>query len=244
MNKLNWLLLIVIGCSEVKPDAQSIMDRGMEKAGIAQLEQAQASFVFRDYAYTYSMDNGIFEYTRSKSDSVGIVTRDVLTNEGLNRFVGDSLVNLDSLKEQAYTSSVNSVIYFAFLPHRLNDDAVIKTYAGNVEINGKLYHKVKVTFDADGGGEDFEDVFYYWFDIEDYSMDYLAYSYNEEEGKGMRMRVAYNQRTINGVAIQDYINLKPAVPESIALENIDQAFIDNQLVELSRIELTDMIITN
>lgn len=118
-----------------------------------------------------------------------------------------------------------------------------KSYASTVEIDGTKYHKIKVTFDAEGGGEDFEDVFYYWFDTEDYSMDYLAYSYNEEdEGTGMRFRVAYNPRKVNGVTIQDYKNLKPKVKDSVPLEVIDQAYLDGKLEELSLIELEDVVI--
>ncbi|WP_425392032.1 DUF6503 family protein [Ekhidna sp.] len=239
------VLFLLIGCTDPTPTAQEVVDRAIEAAGVKKLVNAEASLTFRDIDYTYSMRDGNFIYSRIQYDSIGNQVKDVLDNEGLFRYVNDSLINLGEEKRAAYTSSVNSVIYFAFLPFRLNDAAVNKSYAGVVEINDKSYHKIKVTFDAKGGGEDFEDVFYYWFDTEDYSMDYLAYSYNEEdEGKGMRFRVAYNPRKVNGVTIQNYRNLKPKVKDSVPLEQIDRAYIDGKLEELSLIELEDVVINH
>ena len=59
----------------------------------------------------------------------------------------------------SYSASVNSVHYFAVLPYGLDGKAVNKTYVNKVDIKGKSYHKIKVTFNEEGGGEDFEDVF-------------------------------------------------------------------------------------
>ena len=243
MKKLILLFSIVVACGSPTPTAQEVVDSAIEAAGVRKLQNAEASFTFRKIDYSYLMKNGAFVYTRTQRDSIGNEVKDVLNNDDLFRYINDSLVTLDEEKRAAYTSSVNSVIYFAFLPFRLNDAAVNKSYASTVEIDGTKYHKIKVTFDAEGGGEDFEDVFYYWFDTEDYSMDYLAYSYNEEDDRtGMRFRVAYNPRKVNGVTIQDYKNLKPKVKDSVPLEVIDQAYLDGKLEELSLIELEDVVI--
>ena len=166
-----------------------------------------------------------------------------MVNSGLNRFVNDSLVEIEDKKRAAYAASVNSVIYFAFLPLSLNDAAVNKTYVGKVDMNEKTYHKIKVTFNAEGGGEDFEDIFFYWFDEEDYSLDYLAYSYNEDHGKGVRFREAYNVREVNDVVIQDYNNYKPKKEDGFILEHIDEAFLNGELELLSKIELDEVAIS-
>ncbi|WP_424961364.1 DUF6503 family protein [Ekhidna sp.] len=243
MKKLILLFSIVTACSSPTPPAQEVVDKAIEVVGVHKLQNAEAFFTFRKIDYSYLMENGAFVYTRTQRDSIGNEVKDVLNNEDLFRYLNDSLITVDEEKRAAYISSVNSVIYFAFLPFRLNDAAVNKSHEGTMEINGTNYHKIKVTFDAEGGGEDFEDVFYYWFDTEDYSMDYLAYSYNEEdEGTGMRFRVAYNARKINGVTVQDYKNLKPRVKDSVPLEAIDQAYLDGELEELSFIELEDVVI--
>ncbi|MEM0940329.1 MAG: DUF6503 family protein [Bacteroidota bacterium] len=204
------------------------------------LENATASFVFRGIDYAYQFRNGNYRYIRTQVDSLGNEIRDVLMNTGLNRFVNGNLVQLNEEKRAAYRASVNSVIYFAFLPLWLNDDAVNKTYIDQVIIKGKTYHKIKVTFDMNGGGEDYEDIFYYWFDTEDYSMDYLAYSYNEDDGKGVRFREAFYTRELNGVIVQDYKNYKPEEESEFRLKAIDQAFINNKLELLSIIELENV----
>ncbi len=235
-----WLFLLV-ACRQA-PTAQDIVDKAIKASGVKKLENAEASFTFRAIDYAYQLRNGNYRYIRTQTDSLGNEVKDVLVNTGLNRFINGSMVEITEEKKAAYTSSVNSVIYFAFLPLSLNDAAVNKSYIGQITIRDKEYHKIRVTFGADGGGEDYEDVFYYWFDGEDYSMDYLAYSYNEEDGKGVRFREAYNSRNINGVIIQDYKNYKPIEEENFDLATIDQAFIREELELLSLIELEDVVV--
>ena len=236
--RLFWLLSL-LACSS-PPDSQEVVDKAIMASGVKKLQNATASFTFRDIDYEYQLRNGNYRYVRTQSDTVGNEVKDVLINTGLNRFINGSMVDLDEKKKEAYTSSVNSVIYFAFLPLSLNDGAVNKSYVGQKTIGDKNYHKIKVTFNAEGGGEDYEDVFYYWFDQEDYSMDYLAYSYNEDEGTGVRFREAFNARNISDVIIQDYKNYKPVNEENFDLASIDQAFLDEELQLLSLIELENV----
>ncbi|CAN0376390.1 unnamed protein product, partial [Scytosiphon promiscuus] len=156
-----------------------------------------------------------------------------------SRHVADTLVYLTEKRKNAYTNSVNSVIYFAFLPLWLKDPAVILEDQGRSVIKGKEYHKILVTFKQEGGGDDFEDVFLYWFDVEDYSMDYLAYKYFTGKG-GMRFREAYNTRKVNGVLLQDYRNLQPKIEGGIDFDEIEKAFENDQLEELSLIILKNV----
>ncbi|WP_370086392.1 DUF6503 family protein [Ekhidna sp.] len=244
MKKITFILLVMTGCVTPPPTAQEVVDLSIQYSGTEVLKNAVASFKFREIDYAYERQNGQYLYTRTQRDTSGNVVKDYLNNDGLVRTINGDTDDITDEKRAAYTSSVNSVIYFAFLPLWLNDAAVNKSHEGIIEINGKNYHKIRVTFDQEGGGEDFEDIFYYWFDTEDYSMDYLAYSYNEEdEGTGIRFRVAYNSRKVNGVTIQDYRNLKPKVKDSVPLDQIDQAFMDGQLTELSLIKLENVAIT-
>lgn len=231
-------LLAMLSCSK-SPTAQEIVDRAIKVSGTDKLDHAEASFTFRDKKYEYKRNGGSYTYTRIQTDSTGAMIKDVLTNDGLTRYVADTLATITEKKRNAYANSVNSVIYFAFLPRWLNDGAANKTYLGLVTIKGKEFHKVQVTFEEEGGGKDFEDVFYYWFDKEDYSMDYLAYKY-KTDGGGMRFRSAYNSRQINGITILDYYNLKPKTKGSIPFENIGEAFDKDELVQLSTIDLEDV----
>ncbi|MEO1255256.1 MAG: DUF6503 family protein [Bacteroidota bacterium] len=239
-NILPFLTLsIFLSCSNT-PSSQQVVDAAIKASGSEKLLSSEVSFTFRGVTYTYTRSEGNYTFSRVRKDTFNNEMKDILTNNGLVRYVNQVETDITSEKRDAYAASVNSVIYFAFLPLGLNDNAVNKSYISKVNIKGKQYHKIKVTFNQEGGGEDYEDVFYYWFDTEDFSMDYLAYSYNEEDGKGMRFREAFNSRLINGVVIQDYKNLKPKVKGSVSLEQIDQAYINEGLEELSLIELKDI----
>jgi hypothetical protein len=68
-------------------------------------------------------------------------------------------------------------------------------------------------------------------------MDYLAYSYLEDEG-GTRFRKAYNRRRVNGLIFQDYVNYKGPNPDS--LEYISNLFKRGVLDTLSLIELDQL----
>ena len=232
------------GSSSSKPDAQMVVDSAIAKSNLHLLQDAAATFDFRDRSYSYKMNGDQFEYTRLYVDSTGTQTYDVLTNEGLTRTINGVEQQLLDERRNAYSNSVNSVIYFAFLPYRLNDAAVIKTSLGSIKILDKMYHKIMVTFSREGGGEDFQDVFIYWFDTEDYSMDFLAYEY-QTNGGGVRFREATNRREINGILIQDYINYKPLKGAEFELIEIDQHFEQGKLEKLSIIDLKNVnIITN
>lgn len=244
MKKITVIILLAWSCGSSVPTAQQVVDRAIDASGTQIMNNASATFTFRGIQYEYAELNGKYAYTRIQTDSAKNEVKDVLTNEGLKRYINEQEATITEERRTAYTSSVNSVIYFAFLPANLNDAAVNKSLVGVVDINDISYYKIKVTFSAEGGGEDYEDIFYYWFDTRDYSMDYLAYSYNEEdEGTGIRFRVAYNSRKVNGVTIQDYRNLKPKVKDSVPLEEIDQAYQEDKLEELSLIELEDVVIS-
>jgi hypothetical protein len=126
------------------------------------------------------------------------------------------------------------VHYFTQLPLRLKDDAVQISNLGKEEIEDKTYHKLEVKFSEKGGGVDFEDIYIYWIDTEDYALDYLAYSFLVNGG-GLRFRKAINRRTVNGVVFQDYENYKPKV-KSNKLEEIGKMYENQELELLSLIE--------
>lgn len=226
--------------TEEVPIAQRVVDESIAFHGMEKLDDSDFSLTFRKMQYTYSLHNGVFEYTRNQIDSLGRTVLDILKNEGLTRLIESDTTQLEEEKRAAFARSVNSVIYFFRLPFGLNDPAAKKTYQGETEIEGKTYHEVRVTFEQEGGGEDFDDVFLYWFDKEDYSMDFMAYLYHTDGG-GLRFRKAINSRRVNGMLIQDYINYKPA-DESIDINTIDELFNAGELIELSRIINEDVVI--
>jgi hypothetical protein len=230
-----------------KSEVQRIVDASIDFHGFAPLDNAQLDLVFRDKFYTYRKKAGMYEYTRSQVDSTGTTIYDIMNNDGLVRLMnndihelvtewgplkGDTAV-INEERRAAFTRSVNSVVYFFLLPYGLNDPAVNKEFVGESTIKGKDYFEVKITFGEEGGGEDFDDVFIYWFDKEDYSMNYFAYLYHTDGG-GMRFREAINPRRVSGMLIQDYINFKPE-NEDIDIMTIDELYKEGKLIVLSEI---------
>lgn len=221
--------------------AQEVVNESIAYHGLNVLDNAEFSMTFRGIDYTYKNEKGRYEYTRTQTDSTGAIVKDVLNNMGFGRYIDGKEAELTDERTGAYTRSVNSVIYFFRLPYGLNDEAVNKEYLGETEIKGKTYHEVKVTFDQEGGGEDFDDVFLYWFDTEDYSMDYMAYLYHTDGG-GMRFREAINQRVVDMIHVQDYINMRPE-NENIDIMTIDELYEEGKLRVLSEIINEDIKIS-
>ncbi|WP_407936186.1 DUF6503 family protein [Aquiflexum sp.] len=230
------LIILNISC-ESKSEVQKIVDQSIAAHGGHLFEEAIISFTFRNRDYQISKSPSRFEYVREFSDSLGLV-KDVLNNDGFQRTIYGEAVKLTEERTGAYSRSVNSVAYFAFLPYGLNDPAVFKTYLGEDQIDGKTYHLVKVTFSEEGGGEDFDDVFLYWFDKETYLIDYLAYSYHTDGG-GVRFRKAIHQHKVNGLILLDYENYMPE-EKNTPVKEMANLYKEGKLELLSKILLENI----
>ena len=198
--------LVLAGCSKI-PEAQWVVNRSIEAHGGPRYNGVFITFDFRDRQYTITKQNGLFEYTRSFSDSIGTV-RDVLHNGGFQRYINNLPVELTEKEEARYANSVNSVAYFFLLPVPLNDPAAQKSLLEDELINDTAYYRVQVSFLEEGGGEDYSDEFVFWINKETFTMDYMAYSYESGSG-GYRFRAAKNRRRISGILVDDYDNFKP-----------------------------------
>ncbi|MBU2927233.1 DUF6503 family protein [Winogradskyella psychrotolerans] len=218
--------------------ANDIIDKSIAISGGERFEQSSLKFEFRDTYYQALRKNHEFLLVRvivNDKDSIF----DMLSNVGFERYHNEAFVKLEDSIADVYSASVNSVHYFSVLPYGLNDEAVNKTLLESEQIKNKDYYKIKVTFDELGGGEDHEDEFVYWINKDTFKVDYLAYSYEEVSGLGMRFREAYNERYVNGLRFVDYNNYKTE-NNSIPLESLGKAFEDNQLQLLSKIELENI----
>jgi len=234
-------LVLFVSCSTKPQTAQEIIDETIERAGGARYELSHIQFDFRDHSYSILRSGGLFEYTRTTYLTPDSVLRDVLENYGFKRFLNDSMISVPDSMAGKYQASVNSVAYFFSLPYGLNDIAVHKELIGTKRIKGRDHFKIKVWFDANGGGEDHQDEFYYWIDQDSLQVNYLAYSY-QDDGGGMRFREAVEPRYIRGIRIVDYLNYK-ASDASVKLEAIDDAFEQGGLELLSRIENDNVTIS-
>lgn len=234
------LLFFLMSCSSNNP--QKIIDRAIEAAGGAKYLTARIEFDFRDRHYIANRNGGLFSYERlftEPNDSTQKV-HDILNNDGFTRAINGQAVAVPDSMSVRYSASVNSVLYFALLPYGLNDAAVRKKLLGETVLQGKKYFLIEVTFEQTGGGEDYQDVFYYWINQNDYRIDFLAYSFMENNEIGYRFRKAINSRVVNGILFQDYINYKPSGLET--LDRLQRLYESGDLVELSKIELQNIII--
>nr|WKN38943.1 hypothetical protein K4G66_09535 [Tunicatimonas sp. TK19036] len=234
---LALLLLLMVAACTSQPNPKEIVAQAIEVHGGQQYNGSHISFDFRDRHYDAYLDGGQFTYERTWQDSLGKV-HDVLTKQGLMREIDGERVSLSEEDQNNYANSINSVIYFALLPYALDDPAVNTSYLGVDTIKQEPYNKIRVTFDEEGGGTDFEDVYVYWFHQRTHTMDYLAYEFHVNEG-GTRFREAYNIREVNGIRFADYINYTDTL-HSFALEDYDEQLKADQLQEFSRIELENI----
>ncbi len=235
----NTLFVALIGlmACHSSPDPQRIIDAAIENHGGEAYQSVRISFDFRDRHYVIIHDGERFQYERHFSDSTGNI-RDVLTNQGFQRYLNEQGITDTVKKAPAYARSVNSVAYFALLPYKLNDPAVKKAYLGEAVVNSRSYHMIEVTFQEEGGGEDHQDRFVYWIDTENLTMEYLAYRYYTDGG-GLRFRAPYNIRTVGGIRFSDYENYRESDPE-IPLEDYHLLYQEDYLKLLSRIELENI----
>ena len=222
----------------VAEQAAGVIQRAIAAHGMTDLNGKRISFAFRERDYGIELQDGRYRYTRSFVDSTGQRVRDELTNEGLRRFRQDSAVGLSVKDSTAYAASVNSVRYFFLLPFGLEDPAVQAELLDTVGIGQSVYDRVRVTFSAQGGGTDHEDIYHYFFDREDGQLDYLAYTF-ETDGGGIRFREAINKRRVGDVVVQDYVNYGlDGADRDIA--TIARRYEAGELPELSRIENTSV----
>lgn len=243
MNKLiiASILLVLTACTNTSDiDPQNLIDSSIKSHGFDRLSGKNISFKFRKKSYSVSRDDNKYVYTRTFTDSSGIV-KDVLTNSTvLTRTVNDSLLDISELEAEKTIEAVNSVLYFFQLPYGLNDNAVNKKYAGTDKIDNQDYHLVSVTFGKNGGGADYQDEYLYWINQKDHTIDYLAYNYIVNEG-GVRFRKAINRRIIDGLTFQDYINYKPH-DKNTPLKALSKLYAEGNLIELSRIVSEEVLV--
>ncbi len=164
-------------------------------------------FEFREKRYKgiFSKKETLMVRSFTKNDSSYV---DSISNDKAIRTLQNQNVDLSEKKNSAIVNAVNSVFYFVMLPSKLKDPAVVSEYLGIENSNTGSYHKVAVSFKQDGGGDDFQDKFMYWFDAQTFQMTFLAYSY-ETNGGGIRFRSVEKEHKLpSGYVLQDYVNYK------------------------------------
>jgi len=235
--KLFIMILMVYGCNSPGSDANDIVNKSIQFHGGTLYENSIIDFDFRDRHYTFERDHGLYKYHRIWEDSLGTY-HDILNNDGFKRSLNDHEIKVTEDWAKRYSNSINSVAYFALLPFGLNDPAVNKKYLGEEVVNDQKYHKIQVTFEKEGGGEDPDDVFVYWIHQDTYSMDYFGYAY-QSDGGGIRFRQAIHQREVGGIRFADYLNFQGADDDK-DVSGLAKLFGDGKLQKLSEINLKNI----
>jgi hypothetical protein len=240
MSLKSILVLLVIvtssGCEENNPSAQEVLNKAITIHGFDKSNDLDVSFEFRNKFFEAdlsSMSNVLKRVTRDANRTV----EDIIDDDSFIHKIDNQIVPLDSESLGRNLNDTRSVIYFALLPYGVNQGAISKELMPSIKIKGEPYYKVEVTYGKNGGGGDFENVFVYWIHKKNYTVDYLAYSYYINGG-GVRFREAYNQREVNGIRFQDYVNY--TLDKDFPAHELDYAFQTGQLKEISRIELENV----
>ena len=202
-------LLLTVSATETVAGTGSAAAREVIRAsirahGMDRLRSATATFTFRGTRYRMTRNRGRFIYERAVATDRG-PAREVLDNAGYRLTQNGRAVAVPAAASDARRRSLNSVVYFASLPLVLEDPAVRVRGLGEVTVNARRLRVVEVTFTADGGGDDHDDVFRYWFDKETKRLTYLAYRFKTGTG-GVRFRAATDFVEAGGVTFVNWSN--------------------------------------
>lgn len=228
-------LTLIYSCQndskKITNNTDLIIQNSQDSHGSAVLRDANISFHFRDHEYQRRFENGEEVFVRKTLGAKEIVL-DEWKGSFLRRWINGKEISLSDSVQKLYMNSINSVFYFFTLPMKLNDDAVRTKYLGEETVSGTDYYKIEITFDEEGGGDDHEDIYVYWFNKDNYLLEYLAYQYFTNGG-GMRFRSAINRQEIAGAIVQDYANYRPIA--NCSVYELAKAMERGELVLISNI---------
>lgn len=241
IKQLKWSLIIfliffAVACKEnskVPLSAQSIIDPSILANGGKNYAHMDISFTFRQYRVRLQNEDGKFNYSRIFKDSTSNNIKDVLVNDGFSRTVNDTLQILTDEKKKSLAASMNSVAYFALLPYKLSEPAVIAEYLGDTSFKNNSYYKIGISYKAVGKQNDHQDDYCFWINKKDYRINYIAYKTG-----GSRMRAVTAAQNCGGIILQDYDNY--AMEDS----TVNVKYYDRYLLEGKMKLLSTIVNTN
>ncbi len=210
--------------------AEKIIADCIQAHGGKNYTKLDISFDFRQFRFRIKNDKKGYLYERTYKDSTGNMLHDILENGVFLHEINNVTTKLNEKMESRYREGLNSVAYFMLLPYKLRDKAVNAKYLEDAEIDGKKYHKIKVWFDAEGGGKDHEDIYCFWINQDSHLMDYLAYA-----NGGPRFRKVTNRELVSSTIFQNYENYQ-ILDKEIPTHQYDNAYKEGKYKLLSKIE--------
>ena len=230
------LVLNLAACKDKTEKAREIVEKSIEVHGGKKYENFTAEFDFRKFHLKLMHNDGRFQYERISKDSARNDIWDIINNDGFMRIINGNQVQLSEKDITKYTNAVNSVAYFVLLPYKLQDKAVNLDYIGETTLANKKYDKIKVWFNKEGGGNDFEDIYCYWFNQATHTLDYIAYA-----NGGPRFRRVKSRQIIGGIMFQDYENFA-ITDTTLQTFEYDKAFLAGKDSLLSLIEQKNIVV--
>ncbi|MEO0601510.1 MAG: DUF6503 family protein, partial [Myxococcota bacterium] len=182
------------------PTADEVLKDAAEAHGLTRDQRVELAFTFRGTPYRLRLDGADVRYERTVE---GIVQR--LRGNRFEVLRDGEPLPLPAAQSDGLRRSLNSVGYFATLPRPLFDEAVIATSLGRTDLAGRAWDTVEVRFREEGGGDDHDDVFRYWFDPTTHELGFLAYTFQVNEG-GVRLRKVVARTEVDGVVLVDWSN--------------------------------------
>lgn len=120
---------------------------------------------------------------------------------GFDGKVAWALPDASQVSGQSAAFYYNLDFYFMGVPFLLKDPGVIANYEDPVQIDGKSYETLKITFDS-GVGLTPEDVYYLYIDPENYLLHILTYSvsyFDKEKAKINSAKVYSGYQEVQGI---------------------------------------------
>lgn len=232
------ILLLSFCCTKCSVSTQNSAAKWIEKTNIAHgttnLKGHNLRFTFREYQYGLTQKKHQKLYSRTRFIGSDTLTDTLLNGSDFGRWVNDKPIRLPDSLKQRYAESINSVLYFIQIPRVLKDAAVQSSFVGEENIQGEPYIRLKVTFQQDGGGVDYQDEYRYWIHQKTHLIDFLAYRFYSGKG-GTRFRKVSHRERVNGMVFQDYENFSSPTPFS-PLDSIASLYTKGKLKKVSDIQ--------
>lgn len=233
-----FILLLSFCCSKCSISTQNTAAKWIEQTNVAHgtttLKEDNLRFTFREYQYGLTQKKHQKLYSRTRIIGGDTLTDTLFNGRDFRRWINDHPVTVSDSLKQLYAASINSVLYFIQLPEVLNDEAVQSAYMGEVTILGEPYVSLKVTFQQEGGGEDYQDEYRYWIHQKTHLIDFLAYRFYSGKG-GTRFRKVSHRERVNGMVFQDYENFSSPTPFP-PLDSIASLYTEGKLKKVSDIQ--------
>lgn len=237
-----WSPAVLLAQAPEKVLSLPIVDKAIEFHGgdlyahsdsLVTITSASGSFTIEA-----KLDGGLFDYVVTGAVGRDRIVRKVhWTNDVTERWDDGTAVELDDESAQQARDFVNARVYFPYLPYRLNDGNTYKEDLGVEEWDGKMLHKVRVSF-REGTSTDDEDQYLFWFDPDTGRMEQLAYSFIVGNG-GLRLRKVTQHNRVDGILFTDQENYA-INGQGMSVNQITPEFVASEMELMSKVVLTDI----